>query len=908
MIRKTAIVINDFSGGQDTKTPNISLPANKSPNMRNFHCAGIPSRLMKRDGFTKLNSTAIPASGLDVAYPPGYQTYDYAHRDTATHTKIGQGFKMKTSGTVTKVRLWLKKTSAPAGDITLEIQTDDSGVPSGTAITNGTSVVVAAAGLATTYGWSTFTFTTNPTVVAGTQYHLVISSDVAISNTDYVSWGADDYDVLYPDGSMSYNDGTTWIADSNYDAVFEVYTTAGALGDDMYALWDYNSKHMLVGICGNSVYKMDKNSSGTPDGTWDALGGGTAWDAYVKLILHFDGADGSKANYTSEDNDARTISLGTATGTDTQLDTAQKKFGTASLLFDGTDDYATVPDSNDWYYASEPFTIDFWVRFAALSNANLYRQLSGATYVSIAYNNLTHTITFDAIDGGASNLEFTFPFSPNINTWYHIAVVRVNTDNAATGWRGFIDGVSGVLTKVSGNWSDACPNISAVINLGGQGASFLNGWMEEIRISKGIARWTADFTPPTAAYSKATFDISFNRYLTFADWKSGRMLMNTDVGLYTYTGTGSIATVAAAPIGKFLTIFKNYAFIAGVANYPDQLRYSALNDYTTWDSANSITINTNDGDVITGVRELRGRLYIFKRYSIHRLSYLGSNPTFQADQVASMGTPSHYSIKEVDMGGDVGSVLIFLTTDKKLAAFNGYDLEYINDTLTEKTNELFATADDQPLALSQLNMTYSDLFHAQVNKSNNEYILYCVLNSDTSVNYAFVFDYKTGGVFPYDNQPFASSSMVVSTNRVKMLYTSGYTGYTWTNESGTSDDGTAVRAYWVSSKFRPENLGLMSKALLLGIRIKEISSSSTLNLGFQFRLDQNVSWTTSQSFAYNRADEYEFGKIVMFDIGTIHNMFQVKLVHATDSAVPTIYGIELYGDALGINVKDRATS
>lgn len=47
MIRNAVALINDWSGGQDTKTPIIKMGLKKSPNMRNFHCAGVANRLVK---------------------------------------------------------------------------------------------------------------------------------------------------------------------------------------------------------------------------------------------------------------------------------------------------------------------------------------------------------------------------------------------------------------------------------------------------------------------------------------------------------------------------------------------------------------------------------------------------------------------------------------------------------------------------------------------------------------------------------------------------------------------------------------------------------------------------------------------------------------------------------------------
>jgi hypothetical protein len=251
-----------------------------------------------------------------------------------------------------------------------------------------------------------------------------------------------------------------------------------------------------------------------------------------------------------------------------------------------------------------------------------------------------------------------------------------------------------------------------------------------------------------------------------------------------------------------------------------------------------------------------------------------------------------------------------LTTDKKLAIFDGYNIQIIHDVLTEETNDLFASADDQPLSFSDMNFKYVDLFHAQVKTDTSEYILYCVLGTDTSVNYAFVYDYKTGGVYPYDGQIFASSCYALSTNKVKKLYCSGYTGYTWLQESGNSDDDSAINAYWVSGKMKQASIALLNKNLLLGINVKEITSSSTINIAMQYRFDWNVSWTTAQNFSFDHNDELAFGKTVMFDIGSILNMFQVKLKDNSTNPAPTIYSLEMYGEGipLGASVGDRSTT
>ena len=910
MIKKNAVaIINDFSGGQDTRTPIISMGLNKSPNMRNFHCAGIGNRLMKRGGFAKVNTSTVESDGLDVYYPPGYQTYDYALRDAAARTQISQGFKSNTTSTVTKVRLWLKKVGTPAGTdtITLTIQTDSSGVPSGSAVTNGGATAVDISdttGLVTTgYSWVTFTFATNPTLTAGTQYHLVLSGAFTVSDANYILWGVDNYDVIYPDGTMSVYDATTWTADTLYDACFEVYITGGAKGNDGVATWDFSSKNMLLGIFGTSVYKMDKNSAGNPDGVWDAIGGGSSWDSYTKVMLHCDGTDTST---TITDEIGK---VWTARG-NAQIDTADKKYGTGAILFDGTGDTVDTPDHDDFNLGTGSWTIRFSAKATDINAMGFCEQKVDVNNLYGVYTDgANRRVVFEVRESGVvKGLCLTPINSLSNSTWHQIEVNRYGT--AQNEMRIFIDGVSQTLTWSTNLAADySMPDLAAVFSVGSYTTQLMNGWIDEFRFDKGIARHTANYTAETAAFSAASTPLTSSRFWTMADWQSGRALVNTDIGLYTYTGTGNISVVSAAPLGKFTTIWKKYVFMAGIRASQNTVRYSDLSDYTTWTAANTLNFDTSDGDVITGMRILKGKMYVFKRYSIHRVTYLGSNPTFQVDQVSGIGCPCHYTIKEVDMGGDVGTVLIFLTTDKKLAIFDGYNIQIISEVLTEETNDLFASADDQPLSFSDMNLKYADFFHATVKTDTSEYILYCVLGSDTAVNYAFVFDYKTGGVFPYDGQIFASSCYALATNKAKKLYCSGYTGYTWLQESGNSDDSSSINAYWVSGKIKQTGVALLNKNLLLGINVKEVTSSSTINIAMQYRFDWNVSWNTAQNFSFNHNDELAFGKTVMFDIGSIENMLQVKLKDNSTNPAPTIYSLELYGEAqsLGVSIGDRGT-
>lgn len=135
-------------------------------------------------------------------------------------SELAQSFESASTMTVANVRLWLLKTGSPTGNLTVEIQSDNNGSPSGTAVTNGISNTVGASTVNTAYGWVTFTFAISPILDAGTQYWIVLKTTDVASAVNYVLWGADGSSPGYAGGSMQSYIGA-WSAE-NKDACFEV--------------------------------------------------------------------------------------------------------------------------------------------------------------------------------------------------------------------------------------------------------------------------------------------------------------------------------------------------------------------------------------------------------------------------------------------------------------------------------------------------------------------------------------------------------------------------------------------------------------------------------------------------------------------------------------------------------------
>jgi len=227
-------------------------------------------------------------------------------------------------------------------------------------------------------------------------------------------------------------------------------------------------------------------------------------DIYDKLVSHFDGADHATA-YTDPFAGAYTF-VGTA-----KLEVDNKKFGVTSLWLDGNSDYVTLPDSASWYFGTGNFTIECWVRFNAIgADQTVYSQFIDGNNYHICYITAANKLSMYWSDTGVIRGYYTMTSAWSglaTGTWYHIAFVR----NGTTGLI-FIDGVCQVLTEQTAFGTNSIGNLAAGIWIGafeqGGGQIFLNGWVDEFRISKGKARWTSNFTPPTNAYGVTSLTIS----------------------------------------------------------------------------------------------------------------------------------------------------------------------------------------------------------------------------------------------------------------------------------------------------------------------------------------------------------------------------------------------------------------
>lgn len=223
----------------------------------------------------------------------------------------------------------------------------------------------------------------------------------------------------------------------------------------------------------------------------------------VTLLLPFDGANAS-TTFTDISSVANVMSgFGSA-----QLTTAQKKFGTASLDLEGTNSYLTTPAT-----AAGPldlpsggdFTIEGWFRTNPTGGDQRVVFTLGSTsdpaagYIRM-YTNATG-LTVQCGGFGSIGTWQDIDFPPGTiadSTWYSFAIVRSGSDGYF-----FINGVAAPSTPVN-TWITAGPlsptlYIGASDNSGFQ-ATFWDGQIDELRFTKGLARYTANYTPVTDAF------------------------------------------------------------------------------------------------------------------------------------------------------------------------------------------------------------------------------------------------------------------------------------------------------------------------------------------------------------------------------------------------------------------------
>jgi hypothetical protein len=211
--------------------------------------------------------------------------------------------------------------------------------------------------------------------------------------------------------------------------------------------------------------------------------------ANVSLLLHGNGTNGS----TTITDNSPTPNTVTAVG-NAQISTAQSKFGGASIAFDGAGDYLDTGSNSAFGYGLNDFTIEFWIyRNASAALQGFLDQRTGIETVLAPTIYISSDLFFYYANGANRISGGTLAASQ----WVHIALSR-----SGTATKLFANGV-----QVGSTFTDTLNYIDSPVRIGGAnggagpGLAPFFGYIDDLRITKGVARYTANFTPPTAPFS-----------------------------------------------------------------------------------------------------------------------------------------------------------------------------------------------------------------------------------------------------------------------------------------------------------------------------------------------------------------------------------------------------------------------
>lgn len=291
----------------------------------------------------------------------------------------------------------------------------------------------------------------------------------------------------------------------------------------------------------------------------------------VVLNMHMNGPAGSTAFV---DEKGKTV---TAYG-NAALSSTQSKFGGVSAYFDGTGDYLTVPHSTDIDFGSSDFTVELWAYFSAFSTALLGKNTSNSWgMLTLETNSSGNLVLQGSTNGSAWQLAITSSTAVVVSTWNHVAVTR-----SGDVYRLSLNGVQVGTQTLSG----ALVSQAVALNIGRIDHTvprYLNGYIDDVRITKGVARYTSNFTVPALPNP----DFKTAPAATDPYWKNVvlHMPMNgADAGTTFVENTGKAVTVN----GNTCTKVAQYRF-GGSSAY-----FDGTGDYLV--VPNSAELNFGTGD------------------------------------------------------------------------------------------------------------------------------------------------------------------------------------------------------------------------------------------------------------------------------------------------------------------------
>jgi len=422
-------------------------------------------------------------------------------------------------------------------------------------------------------------------------------------------------------------------------------------------------------------------------------------DYWANVVLAIHG-EGTGTTFTDVSNGARTI---TTSGNTTHSTAVAPPFGTSSIYFDGSGDYLSLTTGSDFSFDTNDFTIEGWLRVTNYSTvrAVVSKYTTWSSNIDFyLYVNTDGKLRFVAGDSGPIALpsDAAVPTA----TWFHFAVCRAAGTTCL-----FIDGVAQSTTH---SGSVNIPNDKTTLRIGINSETtpiepFL-GYMKDLRVTAGVARYTQNFNPwrvQDPYYKDSVLLISGEGSgATFTD---GSPTPKT----ITANGNATHSSTVAPPFGStsiyfdgsgdYLLLGGQSDFAFGTADFTLEfwVRHSVASTYEAWydsrptstqgsyvafyrNGDNSVRLYVNSADRITSDITLTINTW----YHLALVRFAGTTKIY----INGVAQSQSYADSNNYLNGTTRPVIGAVGDDLATLNFNGYlkDLRVIKGAAKYTTN------------------------------------------------------------------------------------------------------------------------------------------------------------------------------------------------------------------------------
>jgi Concanavalin A-like lectin/glucanases superfamily len=378
-------------------------------------------------------------------------------------------------------------------------------------------------------------------------------------------------------------------------------------------------------------------TSNAPDAAVDspAAADATTTPSQTVALFHFDGTN----NSTVLTDSSGTGKVATITGNPV-ISTAQSKFGGASLYVNGDGNshtnFVRADGGSDFLFSGD-FTVDWWqyvVQYTDAFGAFVGLDAPGDE------NTCSSCVGLSWNSWGANIHSIRYPSdsvtAPSSNSWHHIALTR-----SASTFRVFADGtlvatdlgITGTLGGVLG--------ITGGSSNGDNGD--FNGYIDELRVVKGVAVWTSDFTPPTAPYTAADL-LPPDSGVTGAGGTTGSDGGSGLVGYWKFDDENGNVAVDSSGMGNTGTLTNGPLWTTGKVG--GALSFDGVDDYVDASDAN-LPIGNSSATLCAWIRTTQtGEIY-----------YLGWGTRSAGNEIVLGMLDNHMTVESWG-GSDEGNTVV----------------------------------------------------------------------------------------------------------------------------------------------------------------------------------------------------------------------------------------------------------